>query len=206
VARYGESVAVALFTAKDDAGLPLLTRLYQVDTRLGDTKDKLLSSELAEFIWWLTREGRDDTATEADIVSLAKFIACLRPIMDALADGRAPGHSDLMLWRDYEKTYLTNPILEFIYGSEEQGDRPFVRFGPWEAQSENIHEFLIQQAISSLMAAVERAEFKRCAECRCPFPELSQRRIYCSFRCKNRAAIRRAYGRRFAEYKAMRGK
>lgn len=46
----------------------------------------------------------------------------------------------------------------------------------------------------------------RCVECKNPYVVRNDQQEYCSFRCKNRAAARRAYARRFAEYKAVKRK
>jgi hypothetical protein len=202
VAVLGAWLIMALFTSKADKDISILTRLYQLSPDLGKSVSELMASETAQFIkWWVEREEQEDGITERDVTIIAQFAYWIRLIMDGLADKEAPSSQTLLHWEYYEEHYAANPALEFAHGTAEQGDIPFIRFGPRYGQGGDNHEALIRYAIGSLWAAVERAHFRRCEECHSPFPTLVKSKRWCSQRCGNRAGERRRYAARFAEYK-----
>ncbi len=187
---------MALFTAKADSNLPLLTRLFQVSSEIGSSEAELMSSEMCQFIsWWLNCEKRSDTPTPTDVRRLARFAEYMRAMMIGAADRKAPPADIQQEMECYIKDNLPPPSLQFLQGDTRQGDTPIVFFTPLvEAEHGPIAGTLIRRALASLASAWERATFKRCEECESAFPSTEKKQRFCSVKCRHRHGQRRRMG------------
>lgn len=196
---------MALFTSKADAALPLLTRVYQVSPELaGSNAAEIKASETGRFIQWCLDTYKDSRAfSDGDVVHLARLFACVRSMMDAAADKRAPSPETEQEIQAYIDKCLSAPTLGFMHGSTDQGDSPLLYYrGPFTdgTRQAQVWEGLGNRVLRDLVSVWGRCEMRRCEECKSVFVmDPRRKQEYCSQRCRARVGGRNRYAKLFED-------
>jgi hypothetical protein len=115
----------------------------------------------------------------------------VKHIMDSLADNNKPDIKLINIFNSVEARYDLQGQLEW--------DEPkaMYRIGP-SPRSERYWSpplLFIQRVTGALFAGIQQGtKFRRCVECESVYPMLREGRIFCSYRCANRAAVRNKRG------------
>lgn len=198
---------MAIFNYRQDRTLPLLTKLYQVSSEIGETPEEAAESELGIIVREWAAVADINEPDVSDIRAIRDLVIhILIPIMDSIADNKEPDKLILDTFNSYIAHYAPYPQLYFLK-EEDKIKTPVFSYkitGVPDGEVNITHEFSTY-ILASLISNVQNYSLERCYECNSVYPHRDNM-LYCSFRCRNRVNARRAYHKRFADYKAVKGK
>lgn len=210
---------MALFTNKADRHISILTRLYEVEPHEYEALIPQLWEAHSLHRPWDGEEKEAEliAGLKADADRLTFFLDLLREAMDAIADGHTMSYEGEARLNDALEKYTEPPQIDWVYGAKRRGGNypsepppsgrawayPQVGYGDDGLQKTGkpLFEQIRTRVCGVLLYAVERAEFKRCAEstCKNPFASVSRKQIFCSTRCRHRNGQRERMKKLFAK-------
>jgi hypothetical protein len=218
----GEQQKRLTFGYAEDRNIPLLTALVQIRSYyvLGPTETYIGSYDDLEWLFLhffhaesdnKAKEMKDEIINDGDLYYyFTSYKNLVERLMQALADDATLDPADVEqlseLLESPREVGLSWRQSEDLFGGRVPARSISVDL--FDPKSEENAWYRMRFFISSAIVDLLKSSVGvyRCLDCGHPMAIGSPKQKYCSFRCKNRSAQRRAYARRFAEYKAVKGR